>query len=130
VEGWTVCVAHQGRHGMLEGRCVAVGAEVPRPTRWVAHPVVCPTCGADQDAMIVGHGRVILLDAGTERRHFHPEDRTGQRLEGVTAGLEALQETLAALLAERQRPRPTGPPPPPVPPPPPGGNAILERYSE
>jgi hypothetical protein len=136
MEGWTVCVEHRGKHGVLNGSCVLVGAEVPRPTRWIGHPVRCEACGDDLDALRVGHGRVVLLDAGTERRHYHPPDRTGDRLDAVAAGLEALQGTLAGMLSERQRARPPSPPGPPTAPgaqnpaPPSGSDSILERYSE
>lgn len=120
MDGWTVCIEHRGKHGMLQGRCVLVGAEVPRPTRWHARPVSCQTCDMEQDVVKLRDGRVLHVEAGTDRIHRHPPDQTAERMGAVATGLEALQETLAGLLLEqRQARRPEGQPLPQAPPEPP-----------
>ena len=104
------CTAHEGAHALYLGHCYAFGAQVKRPTRWHGRPVYCQECGAAQDVLRLPNGRVVLLTAGTEDRHVHPSDQASERMAAVATGLEALQETLAAMLAERQQARAPRPP--------------------
>lgn len=115
MDGWTVCVEHQGRHGMLQGSCVAVGREVPRPYSW---SFTRCECGAE-----VTHrrnnktGRVAILEPGTDDQHQHaPPVRVSLDEDAMAA---AFGRAILATRPERrqeQRPQqaqpvaPSGPP--------------------
>lgn len=68
--GHTVCTAHQGRHGVVDGRCWIPAREQPQPFRWrFTH---CERCWASVDVRTeVRTGESITLSAGTDTPHWH-----------------------------------------------------------
>lgn len=67
------CTAHQGRHGVYEGRCVLVGAEVPRPFTFRAGGN-CGACGAEIDLRYErGKRSAVVLLSGTDTPHGHSQ---------------------------------------------------------
>lgn len=69
MSGHAVCTAHQGRHGVLDGRCVLMGADVPRPFTFRPGGV-CADCGASLDVMRArGERRAMVVLAGTTTPH-------------------------------------------------------------
>lgn len=69
--GHAVCTAHAGRHGVYEGRCVLVGAEVRRPFTFRAGGN-CGTCGVELDLRYErGKRSAVALLAGTDTPHGH-----------------------------------------------------------
>ncbi len=69
--GGTVCTAHAGRHGVYEGRCVLMGAEVPRPFTFRPGGR-CGTCGVELDLRYErGKRSAVALLAGTDTPHGH-----------------------------------------------------------
>lgn len=99
------CTEHDGAHALSEGRCFAFGRQVPR-RRFAFHFGRCDGCGIDLDFRRDSEtGRGETLAAGTDERHHHAPDRTGDKLATVADGLGALQATLAAMLEERRAAR-------------------------
>ncbi len=71
--GHAVCTAHAGRHGVYEGRCVLVGAEVRRPFTFRAGGN-CGVCGAEIDLRYErGKRTAAVLVAGTDTPHGHSQ---------------------------------------------------------
>lgn len=67
------CTAHAGRHGVYEGRCVLVGAEVPRPFTFRAGGN-CGVCGAEIDLRYErGKRSAVVLLSGTDTPHGHSQ---------------------------------------------------------
>lgn len=100
------CEEHGGAHARYLGRCLAVGAQVPRP--FTFHAGRCETCLAALDVRRDNRdGSVVRLEAGTDRPHVHAEP--------IAVALEP--EQLAGALAdafeevrqrrERRRPQPS-----------------------
>lgn len=68
--GHAVCTAHQGKHGVIDGRCWLPARERPRPFRW--RFTRCETCGLELDIRTeVRTGRSDTLLAGTDTPHRH-----------------------------------------------------------
>lgn len=71
MSGHAVCTAHNGRHGVYEGRCVLMGAEVPRPFTFRPGGR-CGTCGVELDLRYErGKRSAVTLLAGTDTPHGH-----------------------------------------------------------
>lgn len=71
--GHAVCTAHQGKHGVSDGRCVLVGAEVRRPFTFKAS--VCQTCGFAVDirrCSVTGVAETLCAGTDTPHRHEPP----------------------------------------------------------
>lgn len=99
------CEAHDGTHPVYQGECYAFGMAVPRQ-RFRYHFGKCEQCGINLDfRRDTVRGSVETLVAGTDDRHYHAPDHTGRKLDAVADGLEALQATLGAMLAERRAAR-------------------------
>jgi hypothetical protein len=114
-QGWTVCVEHRGRHGVLGTSCIAVGREVPRRYRW--HSTACTFCGqAIEIRRDRSHDTDEPLDAGTDHRHHHAPPITVQ-LDAEELAV-ALARASAALREARQTAPPREPPTPSAPGPP------------
>lgn len=107
------CETHEGLHRTYQGQCYAFGSQVARPARFHRRPVVCDECGDELDVLKLTEGRVILLTAGTDRRHHHPP-RPAPRVEIDEDGLaEAIVRASRATREERRSyRRPTVPSPP------------------
>lgn len=103
------CRAHGGIHATYLGACFAFGGDVERPARFHSRPVVCQVCGGDQDVLKLPGGRVVLLTAGTDRRHYHPP-REAPRVEIDTDALaQAIVRASRATREERRQERATVP---------------------
>lgn len=100
LDGWAVCVAHRGAHGVWQGYCVAVGKEVRRP--YLLRSTRCQTCGDAVDVKRVSRQfRAETLTAGTDRRHWH-EPAVAVTLDADDLA-EAIVRASRAARAERQQ---------------------------
>lgn len=73
MDGYAVCTAHQGKHGVSDGRCVLMGAEVRRPFTFKA--AVCQTCGFAVDirrCTVTGVAETLCAGTDTPHRHETP----------------------------------------------------------
>jgi hypothetical protein len=130
-QGWTVCVEHRGRHGVLDGSCIGMGREVPRRFRW--HSTACTFCGqAIEIRRDRSQGTDEPLDAGTDRRHHHAPP-IAVSLDAEELATAIVQASAAARAARASSdPSPQMPATPPHGPPAPESRdaGILGKYSE
>ncbi len=93
------CTAHAGRHGVYEGRCVLVGAEVPRPFTFRAGGN-CGVCGAEIDLRYErGKRSAVVLLSGTDTPHGHSQAVVGLDADELAAAIVAASR---AARSERQ----------------------------
>lgn len=106
LEGWAVCIEHRGAHGMLNGACVRVGREVPRPYSFRAG--VCLDCGLELDLKVENRtGQVTRLEAGTDTRHWHAPAPRVELDQDALAG--AIVAASRAARTERRQEQPQRP---------------------
>lgn len=101
MNGHAVCTAHQGRHGVYEGRCVLMGADVPRPFafRDGGH---CGVCGVALDLRYErGKRSAVVLLAGTDTPHGHSPAHVSLDADELAAAIVAASR---AARGERQPP--------------------------
>lgn len=111
------CEEHGGEHATWLGRCIAVGAQVPRPFAFSPRSWDCEECGARVYGVTMPGGRRFLMDERDGEVHHCPPKLRVELDEGVLAS--ALANAFDSLRRQRERPavrepEPEGPPPQPA----------------
>lgn len=96
------CEEHGGEHALYLGRCIAMGAQVPRPFAFSPRSWDCEECGARVYGVTVPDGRRFLMDERHGEVHHCPPKLRVELDEGVLAS--ALASAFDSLRRQRERP--------------------------